>query len=355
MTIPSQEIFSEVVIQPGGIEGDLWIPLLKKVSHRFALITDHQVRDLVGEALKKRGEKEGLIIDIFSVPPGEKSKSREWKERLENQMLLGGFGRDSAIIALGGGVVSDLAGFVAATYYRGIPFISIPTTLLGQVDASIGGKVAVNTPKGKNLIGAFYQPRFIFIDTHLLKTLPPAELLSGMAEVIKYALIASKSLFEKLNENTSLEEYIHASCKIKIDVIQKDPQEKGLRRILNFGHTVAHALETLMEYKISHGEAVALGMLAESRMSWKLGYLKEGEFLQIQAMLEKFGFSLRLPSKISGKELVEIMRRDKKAFEGKPRVVLLNKIGEAHPFDGAYCRLVEGHVIEEALEWLHLK
>lgn len=355
LRIPPQSVASEIVIQKGLMQEGDWLNRLKNLSKRFAIITDHHVEDLFGHAIKNQLEQAGCEVHLFSVPPGEKSKSREWKEFLEDQMLQAKLGRDTALIALGGGVITDLAGFVAATYCRGIPLISIPTTLLAQVDASIGGKVGVNTPQGKNLIGAFYHPRLILIDTEMLKTLNPDEMMNGMAEVIKYALIASKPLFQKLQQEIQWEDAVLESCTIKKDVVEKDPQEKGLRAILNFGHTVGHAIEALMDYQISHGKAVAIGMAAEAHLSCLLGYLQESELVNITSLLEKYGFSLKLPSSLIPSALMQAMQLDKKALSRQPRFVLLKNIGETHPFDGAYCSPVDSRLIQETFQWLHSK
>jgi 3-dehydroquinate synthase len=325
---------------------------IKGISKHFAMITDHSVRNLLGNSLQERLKKEGLDVHLFSVEPGETSKSRKQVEILEDQMFQVGLGRDSAIIALGGGVICDLAGFVAATFCRGIPFISIPTTLLAQVDASIGGKVGINIPFGKNLIGAFHPPSLIVIDPETLSTLPANHYRNGMAEVIKYALIASAELFEKLQGDLSIEECIATGCRIKKEVVEKDPKEKGLRRILNFGHTIGHALEAATEYQLHHGEAVALGILAEGYLSYRLGYLQEGKFFQIKRLLEKYRFSLQLPKGLNREKMIYRMALDKKTISNRPRFVLLRDIGEVHPFEGAYCRHVDEVLLEEALQCL---
>lgn len=338
----------EIFIEKGGLQRSHWIDLLKKVATRFAIITDDHVKDLYGTALKKRFEAE-----LFSIPPGEKSKTRQWKEILEDQMIEKGLGRDTAIVALGGGVVTDLAGFIAATYCRGISFISIPTTLLGMVDASIGGKVGVNTPHAKNWIGAFYHPRFLFIDPDLISTLPAKERQNGMAEIIKYALIASPTLFEKLvKKKPSDEDLIRESCSIKTRIVTEDPQERGLRRILNFGHTIGHAIETVSSYRVSHGQAIAIGMVAEARLSYKMGTLCEKEFFMIMELFETYGFSLQLPKEIEEGQLIKTMRLDKKALSQMPRFVMLEKIGKTMAFEDAYCSHVESGLLQETIEWM---
>lgn len=355
LQIPDQASGSEIIIQKGLMQTADWLEFVGPLSRRFALITDHHVEDLVGHALQDQLERAGCEAHLFSVPPGETSKTREWKEILEDQLLEAKLGRDTVLMAIGGGVITDLAGFVAATYCRGVPLVSIPSTLLAQVDASLGGKVGVNTPFGKNLIGAFYHPRYILVDTDLLSTLSEDEILNGMGEVIKYALIASKPLFQKLHQEIQWDDIVLECCTIKKEVVEKDPKERGLRAILNFGHTVGHAIETCMDYQISHGKAVAIGMLAESYMSYQLGYLKEQDLLSITTLLEHYGFSLRLPSTLDQKELMQVMQLDKKALSRQPRFVLLKGIGETVPFDGAYCGPVDPRIIQEAIQWLSSK
>ncbi len=350
LSIPFFGIESEMVIKKGLLEGSEWIHCLRQLGKRVAIITDHQVRDFFGYAIKNKLADAGCEAHLFSVPPGEQSKTRHFKEMLEDQMLTAKLGRDTVIIALGGGVITDLAGFVAATYCRGIPFISIPTTLLAQVDASLGGKVGINTSHGKNLIGTYHHPRSILIDTHTLSTLSAEEMQNGMAEVIKYALIASKSLFHQLQGKLSLEDVIRECCLIKKQIVEKDPQEQGLRRILNFGHTIGHAIETILSYNISHGKAVAIGLWVESFLSYRLGYLKEEELHQIRNLLEQYKFSLDIP--ISEAELLEAIKIDKKAQAGEARFVLLQEIGRPLSFNGVYCQFLEPQLLVEVLHCL---
>lgn len=347
-----KDVVSEIVIEKGLLEKNDWIDALRKLGKRLCIITDHRVRDLLGSFFKERLQNLGFEVHLFSVPQGEQSKTRHQKELIEDHMQEAGLGRDTVLISVGGGVVSDLTGFIASTYCRGIPFVSIPTTLLGQVDASIGGKVGVNTAHGKNLIGAFYHPRFIFIDPDTLLTLSPKEFLNGIAEVIKYALIASKSLFEKLEKDCPMQEYIEEGCAIKMHVVEQDTQECGLRRILNFGHTIGHAIETLLEYRMGHGEAIALGMVLESHMSYSLGYLEKEDLLRIIALFEKYKFSFHLPSQIDENALKQLMSLDKKALGRTPRYVVLEEIGKVVPFAGHYCTAIDQNILQEAFQWL---
>lgn len=343
---------TQVFVQKGLLKESLWVDLLKSQSLRIVLITDKHVRALWGESILMPLVNEGCHVEVVSIIPGEGSKTREVKEALEDAMLQKKLGRDCLVVALGGGVVTDLAGFVAATYCRGVPLVLIPTTLLGQVDASLGGKVAVNTAYGKNLIGAFYPPRWVFIDSDTLTTLPEEEFLNGMAEVIKHALIVSKDLFHGL-KNLESEEMIYQSCLIKKIIVEKDPFEKGLRRILNFGHTVGHALEALTHYHLSHGKAVAIGMLAEAHLSYQSGFLPYEQLLTIETLLIDYGYSLKLPLGIDSKQLFETMTRDKKAQFNLPKCVFLREIGEVVEAEGEYCLPIDVTMLHEMCLWLN--
>ncbi len=279
---------------------------------------------------------EKLVADkydhpIIAIPPGEKYKTRETKAWIEDELLKRKCGRDTTLLAIGGGVVLDIAGFVAATYMRGIPYISIPTTLLAMVDASIGGKTGVNTPFGKNSIGAFYPPLRTEIDLTWLETLPSKEWTNGYAEIVKCAFIHNPNIL-----TLDLPQMIESSIKAKKEIVAQDPKEKGLRRILNFGHTIGHALELLTHFKVSHGEAVFFGMLVESGLSHALGFLSKTDLEDIKKILfsycPSFSFSLD-PSW----DWIETMSCDKKAIVKKPRIVLLDKMGSVCNFKGEYC------------------
>lgn len=343
------------------LQSKRFISHLSKIGCRFALVTDSRVEMLFGRKLAEELTKKGLETILFSFPEGEEHKTRRTKEFLEDQMLEKGFGRDGAIIALGGGVVTDLSGFLAATYCRGIPLISIPTTLLGMVDAAIGGKNGVNTSKGKNLIGSFYHPKAIFIDTHMLETLSENELRNGTAEIIKYGLISSPPIFEFLDQlhdrwlavnQDFFQEIIYLSCLKKKDVIEEDPNETGLRRTLNFGHTVGHALELLECYKIGHGDAIAIGMIVESYISMKMGTLQREDFEKIFAMFKKYRFPLQISSDITIDNMIETMALDKKSLESVPRFVILKSIGQIDDCAGQYCKKIEPEILKDALKWM---
>ncbi len=304
---------------------------------RLAVITDDTVAELYGHTALAALAGEGYAAELLVIPPGEGSKNLDTVSALYDELIRRGFDRGCGICALGGGVVGDIAGFVAATYLRGLPWIQVPTTLLAQVDASVGGKTGVNHPAGKNLIGAFWQPGFVLVDPGVLATLPPRELHAGLAEVVKAALIADPELFERLETDWDrflsgdpdpLEGAIEAACRVKAEVVSRDERERGLRRVLNFGHTIAHALEAATGYgHFLHGEAVAWGMIGAAWLSWRRGLLGEGERARIEALLA------RLPKPpipdIPTERFREHLHRDKKIVAGTLHYVLLRGIGEA--------------------------
>ena len=316
-------------------------------ERRYALVTDALVEKWHAKRFYAQLQERGFAVELFSLPMGEACKTRRVKEGLEDALLARGFGRDTTLLALGGGALLDLAGFVAATYRRGIPLVSLPTTLLAMVDASIGGKRGVNTEEGKNLIGAFYPSSLIVIDLTLLDTLEPKEWKNGYAEMIKYGVIASKELFAHLERKDSLCWAMKQCIAIKQQIVLQDFEEKGLRRMLNFGHTVAHAVEKLLSYQIAHGEAVALGLACESYLSARNGLLSSAVHTRICALLDSYGFSLRLPPSVSLKALLKAMAQDKKAQGARVRFVLLDELGSAASFQGEYCTPVPPHLIEE--------
>ncbi|MBI5217167.1 MAG: 3-dehydroquinate synthase [Ignavibacteriae bacterium] len=309
-----------------------------KLGSKYFIITDTNVQKLYGKKFCRLMTEWKLETVLLSIHSGEEYKNRQTKALLENEVLKLNAGRDSVFIALGGGVVGDITGFVAATLHRGVPFLQIPTTLLAQVDSSIGGKVAVDHPLGKNLIGAFYQPKAVFIDTTTLHTLPDSEFSNGMAEIIKYAAIMDADLFEFLDANSKkilnndervLNKIIKRCCELKRYVVERDEKETDLRRILNFGHTIGHALESLMNYKMSHGQAVAIGMVAETKISVALGLIEPDAVECIEYMLRKYNLPTEIPSNIDLKKLFEATLQDKKAKSGIVHYSLLQEIGKA--------------------------
>ena len=319
---------------------------------RYVLIVDENVEKLHARSLCEILQKH-FDVTLIAIPAGESYKTRETKQYIEDRLIHHKLGKDCMVLAMGGGVVLDLAGFVSATYCRGIPFLSIPTTLLAMVDAAIGGKTGVNLPEGKNLLGTFHFPKEIHIDLRFLQTLPQKEWKNGIAEMIKYGLIFSKPLFSFMEtfEKENIIRAISKCIQIKKKVIKKDPHEKGYRRILNFGHTIAHALETLLEYEISHGEAVGIGIQFESYLSYLEGGLEKEEFNRICNVLDLYGFSIAPLKKVSFSMLMEAMGRDKKSLKASPRFVLLERIGKTSSFQNEYCTIVDPCKIQKAHEF----
>ncbi len=314
---------------------------LKKahLSSKVLVISDKNVGTLYGPQLLDDLHKCGFSPEIYCVEPGEGSKSLETAMDLYTKAIQMGLERKSAIIALGGGVVGDLSGFIAATYLRGIPFFQIPTSLLAQIDSSVGGKVAVNHPLGKNLIGAFYQPKGVFIQPSMLHTLPKRELLSGLAEVIKYGMIADEELLsfmeihcEKIlaKDMDCLELLIKRSCEIKAEVVQKDEKESSLRMILNFGHTIGHAIEGVTGFKkYTHGEAVAMGMLGAAKISYYLEKCSLECVSRLKNLLIQYQLPVT-PLDCAVNELLAYISRDKKAVSSQINWILLNHTGNVY-------------------------
>jgi 3-dehydroquinate synthase len=316
---------------------------------KLVIITDPVVNHLYGEVLSRRLAGEGFQVSTLLVPPGEAQKSLETAGRLYHELAECHAERTTPILALGGGVIGDLAGFVAATYLRGVPLVQVPTTLLAQVDSSVGGKVAVDHGRLKNMIGAFYQPRLVIADTDALKTRPAEELASGLAEVIKSAVIRDEKFFSYLEQNleriralkgSALEESVFHSVRIKAEVVAQDELDSGLRNILNYGHTIGHALETVSGFRLKHGQAVAVGMVAAGKISTRLGILKESELSRLKRVLEQAELPTEMP-RLKVAEIIEAMQHDKKVRQGKVRFVLLKSIGDVFITDEVELSLVE--------------
>ena len=303
---------------------------------KYVVITDNNVEKLYATPIHNELRKAGYASDIIVFPAGEKNKTRQTKEYIEDTMLEKGYRRDCCIIAVGGGVVTDVSGFVAGTYGRGVPFINYATTLLAAADASIGGKTAVDTPLATNLIGIFNQPKKVYIDINTWKTLPKEQIYSGMAETIKHACLADKEFFDYLDENMdkilSVDEvaceYIsEKNCSIKYNVVMQDERESGLREILNLGHTVGRAVETVSDYRLLHGEAVAIGLVAQAKLAVKYGFMTEEEANKVVSLLEKAHLPITIPDYINKEELVKKLYTDKKVKNGQLRFVLQKGIG----------------------------
>ncbi|MFH0846596.1 MAG: 3-dehydroquinate synthase [Chloroflexota bacterium] len=304
-------------------------------SGKVVVVTDPIVRGLYADALTASLKKAGFEPSLLEVPAGEEHKSLDSAVRLYQELDILHAERRTPILALGGGVIGDLAGFVAATYLRGVPFIQLPTTLLSQVDSSTGGKVGVDMNQLKNRIGAFYQPKLVLADVTTLRTLPPRQLNSGLAEVIKAAVILDRGLFELLEQNVAklkaldevlLSEVIFRAVGIKAGFVEKDERDTGIRNVLNLGHTVGHAIESVSDFALSHGEAVAIGMVAASRIASKMGLLPAAELERIRKLLVQVGLPVEVP-KLDRDLVFSVMTQDKKVTAGRLRFILPRAIG----------------------------
>lgn len=326
------------------------------IRGKCAIVTNRIVGELYASYVRDLLIKGGFDSHVIVVPDGEACKTFDVVLRLYDELISMGFDRSSAIIALGGGSVGDVAGFVAATYMRGINYVQVPTTLLAQVDAAIGGKAAVNHPKGKNLIGVFYQPQLVLIDVDFLKTHDVRDLRSGLAEVVKYGVVLDREFFDYVDRNSvrlldvGSEELLYAirrSCELKASVVEKDEFDReGIRALLNYGHTIGHALEVLSNYELRHGEAVAIGMYYEAKVSVAMGLAREYVVDSIGGLLSKLGLPTHV--KLEGSnvdELIKLMRRDKKAVGGKIAMVLLRDLGS-----GVLVRDVPEELVREVLK-----
>ena len=304
---------------------------------RVVLVTHPVLFQLYGDKILPGFKDQGWTLDVIEVPEGETSKTLKQAEIIYDRLLDLKCDRKSVLIAFGGGVIGDLVGFVAATFQRGIPFVQVPTTLLSQVDSSVGGKTAVNHPKGKNIIGAFYQPRLVAADLDTLQSLPREEFRAGLAEVIKYGVIYDATLFDYLEQNTEkimrlekecLMHIIKTSCSIKAEVVEKDERESHYRMILNFGHTLGHAIEALTGYsKFIHGEAVAIGMVYAAKLSHQLGKCPQEIPERIMELVKKCGLPVDLPD-LDPQLIIESLYHDKKTINNKIKFILVKGIGK---------------------------
>jgi 3-dehydroquinate synthase len=313
---------------------DLLRPHIK--SSQVCVVTNDTVAPLYLERL--RSTLEGLKVQVVVLPDGEAHKTLETVAVIYDKLLEASFSRSCTLIALGGGVIGDMTGFAAATYQRGVNFIQIPTTLLSQVDSSVGGKTGVNRPLGKNMVGAFFQPRCVLADTSTLKTLPDRELKAGLAEVIKYGLINNADFHDWLWQNMphllrrdpdSLQYAVKVSCTEKAAIVAADETESGIRAILNLGHTFGHAIETAMGYGTwLHGEAVATGMVMAADLSWRLGMLSKDDAMAVKTLINAADLPVT-PPKIAESTFLRLMGKDKKADQGSIKFILLQAIGKA--------------------------
>ncbi|MGQ4649465.1 3-dehydroquinate synthase [Lyngbya aestuarii] len=317
----------------------VWMSRLK-LGKKVLLVSNPAIFRRYGERAIAALKLVGYDVSSRTLPAGERYKTLKSLQKIYDAALQNRLERSSTMVALGGGVIGDMTGFAAATWLRGINFVQVPTSLLAMVDASIGGKTGVNHPQGKNLIGAFHQPRFVLIDPSVLKTLPAREFRAGMAEVIKYGIIWDAQLFAKLEESRRLDQMryldekllsliLSASCQSKADVVSQDEKEAGLRAILNYGHTIGHAVESLTGYKlVNHGEAVAIGMVAAGQIAVKLQMWSSEEAQRQDALIEKTGLPTQLPSGLDIEAIIDALQTDKKVKDGKVRFVLPTQIGE---------------------------
>lgn len=311
-------------------------------SKKIAVVSNPTVYGLYGDRVSKSIKDAGFELNEILVPDGEEYKNLDWTQKIYEKLLLAKLDRKSVLVALGGGVIGDITGFAASTYMRGIDFVQIPTTLLAQVDSSVGGKTGVNHPLGKNMVGTFWQPRLVWIDIDTLKTLPRREILAGLAEVIKYGVIWDEDLFEFLEVNqeivlaldkSALTYIIKRSCEIKSEVVSKDERESGLRAVLNYGHTIGHAIETVTGYKnYLHGEAVAIGMHLEAKLSHMLGFIGSQEVERLKSLLTGYGLPADIPEGLDRAAVLSAMQLDKKTVSGELKFILPERIGsvEAH-------------------------
>jgi 3-dehydroquinate synthase len=308
----------------------------RNLGKQYVIVADDRVAGLFGDQLQKSLAAGGLDSDLITFPHGEASKHLATVAGLASRLAQLGIDRKDALIALGGGVTGDITGFLAASYMRGIPFIQVPTTLLAQVDSSVGGKTGVDIPEGKNLVGAFYQPKCVYIDSLVLKTLPTKELLNGLAEVIKYGVIRDAAFFAYLGRQREailaldlpvLEKVIARCCSIKAEVVEADERESDLRRILNYGHTIGHAVEAASGYSLEHGSAVAIGMVAVNALAVAKGLIPRETADQVQELIAAYGLAVDIPAEYDRRQIKSYLKTDKKTVGGRSFFVLPTRIG----------------------------
>jgi 3-dehydroquinate synthase len=359
LTVHLREKSYPIVFEKNLFEQESFFDRCLAIAHFFVLVTQNSLIPKVAAPLIKKLKEKNIPYCLLTFPPGEKYKTRKTKEYLENQMFRYSIGRESAILSLGGGVVSDLAGFLAATYMRSLPLIHVPTTLVGMIDAAVGGKTAVNTPYGKNTVGAFYQPKAVFIDSLFLQTLPRQELQNGIVEMIKYALIEDPKIFSMLekksgqilSQNAFLDEMIFTCLSIKKRMVEEDEMDREVRRLLGFGHTLGHAIESSCNYRISHGMAVYLGILGESFLSMRKNLLSKKSFERISALFTRFEIGLP-PLTISKRKVLSCLSQDKKRTGKKASFVLLKDIGYPQINSSGYIHEVEKELVEEMVDYV---
>jgi 3-dehydroquinate synthase len=347
----------DVLIGPG-LLGELVYLLRDLGGRRYAIIADSTTGRLFGKSVKDTLEGAGASVDLLTFTAGEPHKTRASWIDLSDRMLALKHGRDSIILALGGGVTGDLAGFVAATYMRGLPLVQLPTTLLAMIDSSVGGKTGVDTAAGKNLIGAFHQPRLVVADTDTLRSLPHSETASGMAEAVKHGAIMDEWYFDWISASldsllrqdaAAMAHLIRRSVEIKADVVGADEREAGLRKVLNFGHTIGHAIEARSGFSLLHGESIAIGMVVEAILGEEMGVTERGSAERLRAVLSAMGLPTGVPVGYDPASIVELTRLDKKARGGRVEYSLIQSIGAASPGTGSYGTPIDDAVVLAAL------
>ncbi len=313
----------------------------RKICNRFAIISDERVAVLYGERLLQSLADVSISAELITFPAGEAAKNMQTIADLSSELARRGFDRRDGLIALGGGVTGDITGFLASIYMRGIPFVQVPTSLLAQVDSSVGGKTGVDIPEGKNLVGTFYQPKAVYIDIDVLQTLPVEELQGGLAEVIKYGVIYDADFFSWLKDNRdpvldlhleTIISLIARCCEIKAEVVEQDEREGGIRRILNFGHTIGHAVEAASDFSIIHGKAVAIGMCAAAELAVKTGCLSREDADAIRSLIEQYNLPVTIPE-YDLDVLKKYLLADKKTVAGQVFYVLPEAIGRVKVTD----------------------
>ena len=304
---------------------------------KIALITDENIQKVWGDFLKKQLDASHCEWEIIALPAGDTSKSFDTLTVIYKRLIDFQITRDDVIVSLGGGVIGDISGFAAATFLRGVDFVQIPTTLIGQVDSSIGGKNAVNLPEGKNLVGTFYQPTYVFIDPDFIKTLSDYHMADGMAEIIKYACVSDADLFQDLirmknhRDAQYIESIIYRCCLIKKQMIEQDEKDQGIRMLTNFGHTIGHAIENLYDYRLyGHGQAVAIGMQTITEHSEAMGLTGINTSAMLKEVLLEYGLPAELPQGINKELLAQTAMKDKKSRGKKMNLVLIEKIGKGY-------------------------
>ena len=310
--------------------------LQRKIGTKYGVISDDRVAALYGGTFMQSLKDAGIKAELITFPAGEASKNLQTIATLSSELAQRGFDRKAALIALGGGVTGDITGFLASIYLRGIPFVQVPTTLLSQVDSSVGGKTGVDIPEGKNLVGTFYQPKAVYIDSDVLRTLPVEELQGGLAEVIKYGVIHDAEFFAFLEKERDavlalrqdvLTKLIACCCEIKAWVVEQDEREGGLRRILNFGHTIGHAVEAASGFRLIHGYAVAIGMCAVAELAVRTGCLSTKDAQAIHKLIESYGLPTAIPAEFDREAIKKYLLTDKKTVGGRVFYVLPERIG----------------------------